>query len=348
MLRTESEHQSANQTEFSATPSALRNGLYSEEAADEMLGLYRKMFLIRTFEEACSEHYAKVNIRGFLHLYIGQEATGVGVISALRPEDYIVTHYRDHGHALARGLDTNRTMAELFGKRTGLSKGKGGSMHLFDAALRFLGGHAIVGGHFPLAAGTALAQQYKKEEGITVVFFGDGSANQGTYHETMNLAGLWRLPILFVMENNGYGMGSSVERVHAGTQEFYEGASYYGIDGVQVDGMDVLAVKKATVEATQKIRGSSGPYFLEVKTYRFQGHSLADGQKYRSREEVERRRGLDPIVTFARSLTVQGFANKDKLEAIEAEVRQEVEDAVDFSLRSPNPDPSELHDDVLA
>ena len=205
------------------------------------------MFLIREFELACGENYGKGFIRGFLHLYIGQEATGVGAISALGDNDYIVSAYRDHGHALARGVDVNRAMAELFGRATGLSKGKGGSMHLFDAAKGFMGGHAIVGAQLPLAAGLALAQQYQKTDGITMCFFGDGSTNQGVYHETLNLAAVWKLPILFLLENNGYGMGSAIERVRAGGSDFYPGLATYGIPAVEVDGMDVLADRKSVV-----------------------------------------------------------------------------------------------------
>ncbi len=312
-----------------------------------MLELYRKMYLIRKFEEACAENYTKGHIRGFLHLYIGQEATGVGAVAAIEAKDYIVTHYRDHGHALARGLDVNRTMAELFGKRTGLSKGKGGSMHLFDAGLRFMGGHAIVGGHFPLAAGLALSQQYNNEKGITVVFFGDGAVNQGTYHETMNLAGIWNLPLLFFLENNEYGMGSAVHRVHSAKGDFSKSPTAYNIKYDRVDGMDVIAVKRATQKAIEYIKAEKAPYFLEAKTYRFQGHSLADGEKYRSSEEVSQKRKLDPIETFKTSLTVQRIADQKQLENIRNEVDKIVNDSVEFALKSPEPDTNELFDDIL-
>ena len=251
------------------------------------LELYRQMYLIRQFELACGENYSKGLIRGFLHLYIGQEASGVGALSTLRDDDYIVSHYRDHGHALARGLDVNRSMAELFGKATGTSKGKGGSMHLFDAAKGLMGGHAIVAGQLPLAAGLALAQQYNDTDAITICFFGDGSTNQGLYHETMNLAAIWKLPVLFFLENNMYGMGSSIERVRAGGIDFYPGMATYGIPAAEVDGMDVLAVKEATELAVARIRNGDGPQFIEAKTFRFVGHSLADGQKYRGQEEVK-------------------------------------------------------------
>ena len=232
----------------------------TDKEKNQMLELFRQMYLIRQFELACGENYTKGNIRGFLHLYIGQEATAVGSISCLEEEDYIITHYRDHGHAIARGLDVNRSMAELFGKKTGLSKGKGGSMHLFDSAKKFMGGHAIVGGQFPVATGLALACQYKKTGGLVVCYFGDGSTNQGTYHETLNLASVWNLPILFILENNKYGMGSAIDRVRAGGEDFYTGADTYDIPAAQVNGMDVLAVKEATEIAVKKVRQTGGPF----------------------------------------------------------------------------------------
>jgi len=316
--------------------------------AAEYLDLYRQMFLIRQFEVACGENYSKGHIRGFLHLYIGQEATGVGAISALQEQDYIVTHYRDHGHALARGLDVNRSMAELFGKGTGLSKGKGGSMHLFDAAKRFMGGHAIVAGQLPLAAGLALAQQYQDTDGLTVCFFGDGSTNQGTYHEVLNLAAVWNLPVLFFLENNMYGMGSAIDRVRAGGTDFYPAMSTYGIPAAEVDGMDVLAVKEATELAVKKIRAGEGPQFIEAKTFRFVGHSYADGQKYRGQEEVREWEQRDPINLYAEKLIQMGMANDADIQKIRAEVDAVVAESVEFAENSPNPDESELFTDVLA
>ncbi len=316
--------------------------------AAEYLDLYRQMFLIRQFEVACGENYSKGHIRGFLHLYIGQEATGVGAISALQEQDYIVTHYRDHGHALARGLDVNRSMAELFGKGTGLSKGKGGSMHLFDAAKRFMGGHAIVAGQLPLAAGLALAQQYQDTDGLTVCFFGDGSTNQGTYHEVLNLAAVWNLPVLFFLENNMYGMGSAIDRVRAGGTDFYPAMSTYGIPAAEVDGMDVLAVKEATELAVKKIRAGEGPQFIEAKTFRFVGHSYADGQKYRGQEEVREWEQRDPINLYAEKLIQMGMATDADIQKIRAEVDAVVAESVEFAENSPNPDESELFTDVLA
>ncbi|NQW19404.1 MAG: pyruvate dehydrogenase (acetyl-transferring) E1 component subunit alpha [Chloroflexi bacterium] len=317
-------------------------------AETDYLDLFRQMYLIRQFEIACGENYSKGSIRGFLHLYIGQEATGVGAISTLREDDYIVSHYRDHGHALARGLDINRSMAELFGRSTGTSKGKGGSMHLFDVAKRFMGGHAIVAGQLPLAAGLALAQQYNKTDDLTICFFGDGSTNQGVYHETLNLAAVWKLPILFFLENNMYGMGSSIERVRAGGIDFYPGMATYGIPAAEVDGMDVLAVKETTELAVARIRNGEGPQFIEAKTFRFVGHSLADGQKYRGQEEVKEWEERDPIITFPTKLIAMGLATSDQIAEIKAGVDLAVENSVKFAEESPDPDLSEIHTDVLA
>lgn len=312
------------------------------------LELFRQMFLIRQFEIACGENYSKGLIRGFLHLYIGQEATGVGAISTLREDDYVVSHYRDHGHALARGLDVNRSMAELFGRATGTSKGKGGSMHLFDAAKGFMGGHAIVAGQLPLAAGLALAQQYNKTDALTICFFGDGSTNQGIYHETMNLAAVWKLPVLFFLENNMYGMGSSIERVRAGGIDFYPGMATYGIPAAEVDGMDVLAVKEATEIAVERIRDGEGPQFIEAKTFRFAGHSLADGQKYRGQEEVKEWEERDPVATFPAQLIKRGLVTSDQIDEIKTEVNEAVAKAVEFAEQSPDPDLPEIYNDVLA
>ena len=310
------------------------------------LELFKKMYLIRQFEIACGENYSKGLIRGFLHLYIGQEATGVGSVSSLREDDYIVSHYRDHGHALARGMDVNRVMAELFGRATGTSKGKGGSMHLFDVAKRFMGGHAIVAGQLPLAAGLALAQQYQKTDALTMCFFGDGSTNQGVYHETLNLAAIWKLPLLFFLENNMYGMGSSIERVRAGGVDFYPGVATYGIPALEVDGMDVLAVKEATDVAVQKIRNGEGPQFIEAKTFRFVGHSLADGQKYRDQEEVKEWEGKDPVVTFPVKLVEMGLVSDKQIVEIKVEVDEMIAKSVEFAEQSPEPDLSQIYNDV--
>ncbi|MBT3995992.1 MAG: pyruvate dehydrogenase (acetyl-transferring) E1 component subunit alpha [Chloroflexi bacterium] len=318
------------------------------DGVTDNLDLYRQMYLIREFELACGENYSKGLIRGFLHLYIGQEATGVGAISTLRDDDYVVSAYRDHGHALARGVDVNRSMAELFGKATGTSKGKGGSMHLFDVAKGFMGGHAIVAGQLPLAAGLAMAQQYNDTDALTICFFGDGSTNQGLYHETMNLAAVWNLPVLFFLENNMYGMGSPIENVRAGGIDFYPGMATYGIPAAEVDGMDVLAVKEATELAVARIRNGEGPQFIEAKTFRFVGHSIADGQKYRGQEEVKEWEERDPVATFPAKLIEMGLATADQIAEIKAGVDEVVATAVKFAKDSPEPELSEIHNDVLA
>ena len=315
----------------------------------ELLRMYRLMLLIRRFEETCGQHYSMGHVRGFLHLYIGQEATGIGAITALEPRDYIVTHYRDHGHALARGLDTNRIMAEMFGKRTGLSKGKGGSMHIFDVAKRFMGGHAIVGAQLPLAAGIALAQQYLETDVVTMVFFGDGATNQGTFHETLNLASVWQLPVIFFMENNLYGMGSAVGRVRHRGSDFSDAMGAYDVDVVSVDGMDVLAVREATQAAIDNVRAHGSPIFIEAKTFRFVGHSFADpGDQYRERSEVDLWRRRDPLITYPKQLIEYGVATESDLEALSASVDDEVAAAVEFAINSPDPDLSEAFDDIYA
>jgi pyruvate dehydrogenase E1 component alpha subunit len=329
---------------------ASASSLISERIGrDELLRMYRLMLLIRKFEETCGEHYSRGNIRGFLHLYVGQEATGIGAITPLKDRDYIVTHYRDHGHALARGLDTNRIMAEMFGKRTGLSKGKGGSMHIFDAAKRFMGGHAIVGAQLPLAAGIALAQQYMDTDVVTMVFFGDGATNQGTFHETMNLASVWQLPIIFFMENNLYGMGSAVGRVRLRGSDFSDAMGAYDIDTVAVDGMDVVAVREATQTAVDNIRAHGSPIFIEAKTFRFVGHSFADpGDQYRERAEIDRWRRRDPLTTYPKQLLDHGVATESELDDLVASVDAEIQFAVEFAANSPDPELSEAYDDVYA
>jgi pyruvate dehydrogenase E1 component alpha subunit len=302
-----------------------------------LLGFYRQMVLIRRFEDKAAEMYTLGKIGGFLHLYNGEEAVAVGAISVLRPEDHIFTHYRDHGHALARGMDPRRVMAELFGKATGVSRGRGGSMHLADPSLRFWGGYAIVGGHIPLACGMALAVQYRGADEVVLCIFGDGATNIGEFHEGLNLAALWKLPVIFLCENNFYGMGTHVRRA-ASTPEIYRRAEVYGIRSEQVDGMDVLAVRDAMTRAMNHVRGGNGPYFIEALTYRFRGHSMADPELYRSREEVEEwRRQRDPIVRFSAYLTQNGYATADELAAIEQEVEAEVEEAVRFAEESPEP-----------
>jgi len=313
---------------------------------EDYLNLYRKMYLIRLFEESCGENYSKGFIRGFLHLYIGQEAVAVGSIDSLEEKDFIVTHYRDHGHAIARGLSTNGLMAELFGKETGVSKGKGGSMHLFDSEKNFMGGHAIVGAQMPLAAGFALASQYRKEDSITMVYFGDGATNQGTFHETMNLASVWKLPIVFFLENNFYGMGTSVERIRSNGKSFSNMAEGYGIPSTLVDGMDVIAVKETTKEVVDKVRSGNGPAFIEATTFRFQGHSMADPAKYRESSEVDEWRKKDPVESFPEYIISSNIASKEEIEDVKRSVEDEMNAAVKFATESNEPDLESLSKDV--
>ena len=313
---------------------------------EDYLNLYRKMYLIRLFEESCGENYSKGFIRGFLHLYIGQEAVAVGSIDSLEEKDFIVTHYRDHGHAIARGLSTNGLMAELFGKETGVSKGKGGSMHLFDSEKNFMGGHAIVGAQMPLAAGFALASQYRKEDSVTMVYFGDGATNQGTFHETMNLASVWKLPIVFFLENNFYGMGTSVERIRSNGKSFSNMAEGYGIPSTIVDGMDVIAVKETTKEVVDKVRSGNGPALIEATTFRFQGHSMADSAKYRESSEVDEWRKKDPVESFPEYIISSNIASKEEIEDVKKSVEDEMNAAVKFATESNEPDLESLSKDV--
>ena len=313
---------------------------------EDYLNLYRKMYLIRLFEESCGENYSKGFIRGFLHLYIGQEAVAVGSIDSLEDKDFIVTHYRDHGHAIARGLSTGGLMAELFGKETGVSKGKGGSMHLFDADKKFMGGHAIVGAQMPLAAGFALASQYRKDDAVTMVYFGDGATNQGTFHETMNLASVWKLPMIFFLENNFYGMGTSVERIRSNGKSFSNLAEGYGIPSTIVDGMDVIAVKETTKEVVDKVRKGNGPALIEATTFRFQGHSMADPAKYRESSEVDEWRKKDPLESFPEYIISKNIASKDEINDVKKSVEDEMDAAVKFATESNEPDLESLSKDV--
>ena len=313
---------------------------------EDYLNLYKKMYLIRLFEESCGENYSKGFIRGFLHLYIGQEAVAVGSIDSLQEKDYIVTHYRDHGHAIARGLSTSGLMAELFGKETGVSKGKGGSMHLFDAEKNFMGGHAIVGAQMPLSAGFALASQYRKEDSVTVVYFGDGATNQGTFHETMNLASVWKLPMVFFLENNFYGMGTSVERIRTNGKSFSNLAEGYGIPSAVVDGMDVLAVKETTKEVVDKVRNGNGPALIEATTFRFQGHSMADPAKYRESSEVDEWKKKDPVESFPNYILSKNIASQAEIDEVKKMVIDEMASAVKFATESNEPDLNSLDKDV--
>jgi pyruvate dehydrogenase E1 component alpha subunit len=315
----------------------------------ERLELYRQMVLIRRFEEKCAEMYALAKIGGFCHLYIGEEAVAVGAISALRPDDYVLSAYRDHGHCLAKGSDPKRVMAELFGRQTGLCKGKGGSMHLYDVERRFMGGYAIVGGHIALAAGVAFGLTYQHKDQIVLCFFGEGAVPTGVFHEAMNIAALWKLPVLFLCENNRYGMGTPVERASA-IYDIAQTALAYDMGHSTVDGMDVLAVRDEVGRVVADMRRSPRPYFLEARTYRFMGHSMSDPAHghYRTKAEIDEHKKRDPILLFGRRLIDGGDADGDRLRTIDAEMQAVVQEAVDFADQSPPAPAEELLTDVLA
>jgi pyruvate dehydrogenase E1 component alpha subunit len=294
------------------------------------LDLLRGMLRIRRFEERCAQLYQAEKIRGFLHLYIGEEAVAVGVMGALEPGDAVVATYREHGHALARGLDPGAVMAEMYGKQQGCSGGRGGSMHLFDAATRFYGGNAIVGGGLPLAVGLALADRLTGRRGVTAVFFGEGAVAEGEFHEAMNLAALWDLPVLFCCENNLYAMGTALDRSESQTKLTLKAASY-GMPAWDVDGMDVLAVDEAARKAVESVRVGGGPHFLEFRTYRFRAHSMFDPELYRSRDEVEKWRNRDPLESFKEALMADGQLDEGAWAAMEEEVAAELDGAVAFA-----------------
>ena len=315
--------------------------------ADELHRFHRGMLLIRRFEERSGQLYGMGLIGGFCHLYIGQEAVVVGMQATIGPDDAVVTSYRDHGHMLARGMDPKGVMAELTGRRGGYSKGKGGSMHMFSRDKHFYGGHGIVGAQVPIGTGLAFAHKYNGTDNVALTYFGDGAANQGQVHEAFNMAALWDLPVVYVIENNKYGMGTSVDRASA-AQDLFRLGEPYGIAGMSVDGMDVVAVKQAGEEAVAWSRSGKGPFVLEMMTYRYRGHSMSDPAKYRSREEVnEMRDQHDPIDNVARRLTEMGQADEASLKEVDREVRAIVAEAAEFAQNNPEPDPSELHTDVL-
>jgi len=309
--------------------------------------LLEQMLLIRRFEERAAELYTMGKIGGFCHLYIGQEAVAVGALSTLRKEDYILTSYREHGHALARGVDPGEVMAELYGKQSGVSEGKGGSMHLFDKARGFLGGHAIVGGQIPLATGTAFAAKYLKQPRVTLCFFGEAAVNIGSFHESLNLAALWKLPVVYICENNRFGMGTPIERASA-LYELSQKALAYNMARAQVDGMDVLAVRDVVMEAVERARNEAAPTLIEARTYRFMGHSMSDPVHghYRTKAEVEEQKRHDPIRRLASTLESMGLITREDIREIDGKVKEIVEDAVGFSERSDDPHPSQLYADV--
>ena len=315
-------------------------------SAEELIKFYREMLLIRRFEEKAGQLYGMGLIGGFCHLYIGQEAVVVGVQAALKDGDDVITSYRDHGHMLACGMDPKGVMAELTGRRGGYSKGKGGSMHMFSREKNFYGGHGIVGAQVPLGTGLAFAHKYNKDDGLSAVYCGDGAINQGQVYESFNMAALWKLPVLYVIENNKYAMGTSQERASAG--ELHQRGAAYGIPGHQVNGMDVLEVRAAAEKWVEYIRAGNGPVILEMKTYRYRGHSMSDPAKYRTKEEVEKMRSeSDPIDNLKRTLLEGAYVTEEQLKDIDREVKAVVTEAAEFSQQSPEPDPSELWTDVL-
>jgi pyruvate dehydrogenase E1 component alpha subunit len=311
----------------------------------EHLDLYHQMVLIRHLEENAAELYQQGKIGGFLHLYIGQEAVSTGLISARKPQDRVITAYRDHGVAINCGLSANEVMAELLGKATGCSKGKGGSMHMADPEKNFWGGHAIVGAHLPLATGLALGDMYQGNDGVTICMFGDGATNIGFFHEAFNLSKVWNLPVLWVCENNQYGMGTAVNRASA-VPEIRQKADGYGIPNERIDGMDIMKVREAALGALEQVRSGKGPYLLEFLTYRYRGHSMGDPERYRQKDEVLKWEEEDPIGIYRKYLTSKKIASAKALNEIDTQAEEEIKQAVEFAESSPEPAPEELFTDV--
>jgi len=318
-----------------------------KSSKDELLSFYNDMLLIRRFEEKAGQLYGMGQIAGFCHLYIGQEAVVIGTRASMIEGDQMITGYRDHGHMLACGMQARGVMAELTGRAGGYSRGKGGSMHMFSTEKHFYGGHGIVGAQVPIGAGLALSNKYKNNGNVSLAFFGDGASNQGQVYEAFNMAKLWSLPVVFVIENNQYAMGTSVIRSSAET-ELHKRGSSFEIKGIQVDGMNVLEVRDATKKAIEHARGGKGPMILEMKTYRYRGHSMSDPAKYRTRDEVTKTRSeRDPIDMVKNRLIEEGWATEDTLKSIDKEIKLIVSDAAEFAQTSPEPDASELYTDVL-
>lgn len=327
---------------ITAEKKAMSKTRFSKEV---YLKWYEEMLLMRRFEERAGQLYGMQKIKGFCHLYIGQEALMAGAITVLRPEDAMITAYRDHAHALAKGIPAREVMAELYGKSTGCSKGKGGSMHMFSAPHRFFGGHGIVGGQIPLGAGIAFAEQYKGTDHVCICYMGDGAVRQGAFHEALNMAMTWKLPVVFIIENNNYAMGTSVERT-SNVTDLYKLGLAYDIPSEPVDGMSCEAVHDAMDKAVKNARAGKGPYLLEMNTYRYKGHSMSDPAKYRTKDEVERYKAKDPVEMVLATIREKKYATEAELEAISQKVTAIVEDSVTFAEESPYPDPSELYKDV--
>lgn len=312
---------------------------------DELLEMYRQMYLIRRFEEKSAQQYGLQKIGGFCHLYIGQEAVAVGAEAAIREDDYVITAYRDHGQALARGTPAGEVMAEMFGKATGCAGGKGGSMHLYDIPRHFYGGWGIVGAQIPLGLGMAWASNYRGEDRVTICYFGEAAVNQGAFHESLNMAALYKVPCIFICENNQYGMGTPIG-VSSAVTDVYKRGSANNVPGEAVDGMDVLAMYDAVKRAADRARAGEGPTLLEARTYRYRGHSMSDPAVYRTRDEVDTQRENDPIPKLRGYMIKKKLAKAEEFEAMEARIDQEVEDSVTFAENSPWPDASELYTDI--
>ncbi len=316
--------------------------------AEQLISYYREMLQIRRFEEKAGQLYGMGLIGGFCHLYIGQEAVVVGLMAAAEKQDTLVTSYRDHGHMLAAGMDPKGVMAELTGREGGYSKGKGGSMHMFSREKNFFGGHGIVGAQVSIGTGLAFAHKYKGDKGVCQTYFGDGAANQGQVYESFNMAALWSLPVVYVIENNRYGMGTAVDRASAMT-EFHRRGDAHGIPGMQVNGMDVVEVREAADKAINHCRSGKGPFILDMETYRYRGHSMSDPARYRSKEEVSKvRKESDPIDTLRARILKEKAADETLLKEIDREVKAAITEAAEFAQTSPEPDPSELYTDVLS
>ena len=312
---------------------------------DELIKFYEKMFLIRKFEEKAGQLYGSGKIGGFCHLYIGQEAVVIGILSSIKSEDTVVTSYRDHGHILARGVDPKLVMAELTGRKDGISKGKGGSMHMFSKKNRFYGGHGIVGAQVPIGVGLGFAHKYRNEKKISRVYVGDGAMNNGQVFEAFNLASLWELPVLFIIENNKYGMGTAVNRSAAGN-ELFERAMVFGIKGEKINGMNFFDVSQAAIRAREYIYETSKPYVIEMETYRYRGHSMSDPATYRSKEEVSDMKSNDPLVNMKKALLDDFKIDEESLSKIETDIKKQIKEVEKFSLESPSPELDELFTEV--
>ncbi|HEU0001798.1 MAG TPA: pyruvate dehydrogenase (acetyl-transferring) E1 component subunit alpha [Ktedonobacteraceae bacterium] len=326
---------------------AISNATLAGLTRKQLLEMHYRMSLLRRFEEKCAEEYTRGKIGGFMHLYIGQEAVGVGSITTLEPQDRVLSSYREHGHAIMKGIEPQAVMAELFGKSAGCSKGKGGSMHMWSNERGMFGGNAIVAAQLPMAAGVAFAAQYLGEPRVTMCFFGDGAVDEGAFHESLNLASLWKLPVVFICENNQYSMGMAVEKAWA-VDSLMPRAAAHNMPGEQVDGMDVIAVYEAVKRAVERARNGEGPTLLEVKTYRFRGHSMTDPAYYRTREEEHQWRNTrDPIGIFEKKLLEQGVATQAEFDKNDERATQVAEDAAEFAENSPYPTPEDLYADVM-